>query len=76
VGVYQEKLDYYIPFDLKERRDNGREIVTNIERYRDLLDMLKRYQNEEFAAQKIAVFNNYLEEFSNLYGERRTRGGR
>jgi hypothetical protein len=38
--------------------------------------MLKRYQNEEFAAQKIAVFNNYLEEFSNLYGERRTRGGR
>lgn len=75
VGVYQGKLEYYEGFDLQARQNHARDIVTNIERYRSLLDKLKRFQDKATVSKRIEKFNTYLAEFSNLYGKGKAEYG-
>ena len=62
--IYQEKLSYYSELTIENQTRYLDEIVTNIERYRSLVDILVIYNDEEFALEETEKFNNYLKLFS------------
>ena len=53
---------------IKKQEDNFTEILTNIERYKALVDVLKGY-DMEFAKQESKTFNSYLDLFKHFYEE-------
>ena len=65
---YQEYLKYYGNLTIKKQEDNFTEILTNIERYKALVDVLKGY-DMEFAKQESKTFNSYLDLFKHFYEE-------
>lgn len=64
---YQENLTYYSNFDLERQYRYGSEIVTDIERYRSLIDLLIMNQDQEIIEEKADEFNNYLLLFEHFY---------
>ncbi|MGJ8591131.1 MAG: glycosyltransferase family 117 protein [Aquaticitalea sp.] len=66
---YQESLTYYSSLTIENQTRLLEEIVTDIERYRGLVDVLVAYGDEEFAMQETQKFNKYLEKFSHFMGE-------
>jgi hypothetical protein len=66
---YQENLTYYSSLTLENQTRLLDEIVTDIERYRSLVDLLVAYNDEEFAMQETQKFNKYLEKFNHFMGE-------
>lgn len=65
---YQEYLKYYGNLTIEKQEDNFTEILTNIERYKALVDVLKGY-DVEFAKQESKTFNSYLDLFKHFYEE-------
>ncbi|SDK70277.1 Uncharacterized membrane protein YfcA [Salinimicrobium catena] len=65
---YQENLNYYSTLDLERQINRGTEIVTDIERYRSLVDLLIINDEEEIAREKAREFNEYLQMFQHFYG--------
>ena len=65
---YQEYLKYYGNLTIEKQEDNFTEILTNIERYKALVDVLKGY-DMEFAKQESKTFNSYLDLFKHFYEE-------
>ncbi|MFD2517663.1 protein O-mannosyl-transferase family [Salinimicrobium flavum] len=65
---YQENLTYYSTLDLDRQYNRGSEIVTDIERYRSLVDLLIINDDQELAKEKASEFNNYLMLFKHFYG--------
>ena len=63
---YQENLIYYSQMDIEDQTRLIDDIVTDIERYRSLVDVLVQYQDEDFAMQETQTFNKYLERFSHF----------
>jgi hypothetical protein len=63
---YQENLEYYssLPEETQERYIS--EIVSDIERYRGLVDILIIYNDKDFALKETEKFNNYLKLFSHF----------
>src|SRR5690606_22464651 len=70
---YQESLVYYSELDLEDQTRLLDEIVTDIERYRSLVDLLVQYQDEDFAMQETQKFNKYLERFSHFMRDEESR---
>lgn len=66
---YQENLHYYSTLSLERQYQYLDEIITNIESYRGLIDILVRNQDEKLINEKIKEFNHYLDKFSHFYGE-------
>ena len=66
--IYQEKLEYWSGLSLSRQRDYAEDIVTDIERYRSLVDVLARNNDQELLPKKAEEFNEYLRKFSNFYG--------
>lgn len=66
-SVYQEHIDYYSRMDMNEQKNRISEIVTNIERYRSLTDIIVVNSDEGFGMKETQKFNEYLEKFSHLY---------
>ncbi|MBZ9728099.1 DUF2723 domain-containing protein [Salegentibacter sp. JZCK2] len=66
---YQEYLEYYSSWDIDRQYRNFNEIVSNIERYRALVDLLVVHQDEEILKEKADEFNEHLEMFRHFYGE-------
>jgi hypothetical protein len=66
---YQENLSYYSQLTRKNQEKYISEIVTDIERYRGLVDILVIYNDKEFALEETQVFNDYLKLFSHFTGE-------
>ncbi|GHA23862.1 membrane protein [Salinimicrobium marinum] len=66
---YQENLAYYSTLDLERQYSYGNEIITDIERYRSLVDLLLIHQDEEIIQEKADEFNDYLLLFRHFYGE-------
>ena len=64
---YQEQLDYYSTLELERQYRYGSEIVSDIERYRSLVDLLILNQDEEIAEEKAEEFNKYLLKFKHFY---------
>ena len=65
---YQENLTYYSTLDLDRQYNRGSEIVTDIERYRSLVDLLIIHDDAEKAKEEAERFNQYLMLFKHFYG--------
>ncbi|WP_299397720.1 DUF2723 domain-containing protein [uncultured Gelidibacter sp.] len=66
---YQESLTYYSGLSIDTQTRYLDEIVTDIERYRSLVDILVIYNDKDFAMQETEKFNNYLNLFKHFMGE-------
>ncbi len=64
---YQEQLTYFGSLELKDQYNYAEEIVTNVERYRSVVDLLLINQDREMVEEKADEFNKYLRMFTRLY---------
>jgi hypothetical protein len=64
IGKYQENLKHYNTIKADEQLDLYIEIVTDIERYRDLLLIMKDRGDKAFYEQNKSAFNTYNKMFS------------
>jgi hypothetical protein len=63
VGKYKENLNYYSKMSASDQTVIAIDIVTDIERYRALLDVMKTNKDIVFFQKHRAVFNTYIEIF-------------
>ncbi|GAA0717089.1 DUF2723 domain-containing protein [Aquimarina litoralis] len=66
---YQEQLTYFGSLTLKNQYQYASEIVSNVERYRSVVDLLLINQDREMIEEKAEEFNRYLRLFTKLYSE-------
>jgi len=66
---YQENLKYYSELSLKNQTRYLDEIVSDIERYRSLVDLLVIYNDKDLALEETEKFNNYLRLFKHFTDE-------
>jgi hypothetical protein len=66
---YQETLNYYSGWDIDRQFKYADEIITDMERYRALVDLLFVQGEKEFAREKAEEFNNYLKLFPGFYDD-------
>lgn len=66
---YQEKLDYFASLDLEKQYQAAEEIITQVERYRNIIDIPLINGDTQFAREKAIEFNAHLDNFSNFYSE-------
>ncbi|WP_340075252.1 DUF2723 domain-containing protein [Leptobacterium sp. I13] len=64
---YQENLDYYSTLPLDLQYQMASDIVSDIERYRGILDILVINDDEKIGREKVDQFNTYLEKFNHFY---------
>jgi len=63
---YQENLKYYSELTIENQSRYLDEIVSDIERYRGLVDLLVIYNDKELALKETEKFNNYLRLFKHF----------
>ncbi|MEY8849785.1 DUF2723 domain-containing protein [Psychroserpens sp. XS_ASV72] len=66
VKKYQENLTYYSNLSIENQTRYLDEIVTDIERYRSLVDLLVIYNDKDLALEETEKFNNYLRLFNHF----------
>lgn len=66
---YQETLTYYSNCEIDTQQRYISEIVTDIQRYRSLVDILVVYDDEDLALEETKKFNDYLRLFSHFTGD-------
>ncbi len=66
---YQEKLLYFASLDLERQYRAAEEIITQVERYRNIINIPLINGDINFAREKAIEFNEYLNDFSNFYSE-------
>ncbi|MEH6703378.1 MAG: DUF2723 domain-containing protein [Galbibacter orientalis] len=64
---YQESLNYYSNLPIDTQYSYASDIVSDIERYRSLLDIVVANDDKEFGLPETTTFNEYLERFSHFY---------
>jgi len=69
VAKYQENLEYYSGWDIDRQFKYADEIITDMERYRALVDLLFVHGEQEFAREKAEEFNTYLKLFPSFYDD-------
>mgnify|MGYP003562911701 CR=1 FL=1 len=69
---YQENLTYYGNMDFEMQEKFIEEIITDIERYRSLVDQLIIQDDKDFALEQTRKFNDYLRLFDNFMGPSNT----
>lgn len=65
--IYQEHLTYYNSLKFKRQRNIASEIISDMERYRSLVQIVAMYDDEAFARAEAKTFNDYLKLFSHFY---------
>ena len=65
---YQENLSYYGNLDETDQYELVEEILTDIERYKAILDVVNQYDDDEFANQESDIFSDYLSLFDSFGG--------
>ncbi|OIQ29404.1 MAG: hypothetical protein BM564_06825 [Bacteroidetes bacterium MedPE-SWsnd-G2] len=68
-GKYQESLKYYSGLTEAQQINYIDEIITDIERYRALVDLIVVYDDKEFALGETEKFNNYISLFKQISGD-------
>ena len=63
IKKYQENLTYFTSLKTSEQNDMAVEIITNIERYRSLLQTMKNRGDNSFYEQEKVSFNNFNKRF-------------
>ena len=66
---YQENLKYYSELTIENQTRYLDEIVSDIERYRGLVDLLVIYNDKDLALEETEKFNNYLRLFRHFTDE-------
>ena len=66
--VYQSRLDYYSSFSQNDQYGIAERILTDIERYRSLVDLIIIHDEESVSKEKAAEFNDYLMLFDHFTG--------
>ena len=67
--IYQEKLLYYSGMKVQRQFGIADEIISDMEKYRGLVDILIVMDSEEFARPEAAKFNDYLKLFRHFYSQ-------
>jgi hypothetical protein len=65
--IYQEHLLYYSGMKVQKQYEIADEIISDMERYRGLVDILIVMDSEEYARAEAAKFNDYLKLFRHFY---------
>ena len=60
---YNDNLNYFVSLKASEQNDNMFEIVKNIERYRSLIQVIKRKGDSAFFEKNRKLFNSYNKRF-------------
>ena len=66
---YQENLKFFSNWEVDRQYRYADEIITDMERYRGLVDIMMTYEDRETAQKKAEEFNNYLKLFRHFYRE-------
>ncbi|MCF4100208.1 DUF2723 domain-containing protein [Gillisia sp. M10.2A] len=66
---YQEDLKYYASWDEDRQFSYANDIITSMERYRALVDLLFMNNEQEFGRKKAEKFNSYLKLFPRFYDD-------
>lgn len=66
---YQENLKFYSGWDSERQFENADNIITDMERYRALVDLLFIHGELEFGRAKAEEFNTYLSLYPDFYDE-------
>ncbi len=66
---YQENLAYYSRIKPSKQRQYVQEIISDIEYYRGLVEVSIIFDEEEYAKNEATIFNDYLKQFPDFYGE-------
>ncbi|AWG20384.1 hypothetical protein FFWV33_02000 [Flavobacterium faecale] len=64
IAKYRENLDYYSKLEPSEQSELAMDIVTDIERYRSLVEVMKANNDMTFFEKNKKTFNTYIEIFS------------
>jgi hypothetical protein len=70
IGKYTENLNYYSHLSSSEQVDIAIEIVTDIERYRGLLEIMKESGDIVLYEKSKKTFNNYISIFERFGREK------
>ena len=70
VTKYQENLNYYGKLGLSDQNDIAIDIITDIERYRSLLLVMKENGDNPFYNKNRAPFNTYIKIFDHFERDR------
>lgn len=64
---YQEHLNYYNSLKFGKQRLIADEIISDVERYRSLVQLVIQYDDEAFGRAEATKFNDYLKMFRHFY---------
>lgn len=67
VKNYQEYLVYFNQMSIEKQFTFFDEIITNIERYRSLTDIIVKYQDDEFVSKQLEIFQKHEAYFEHFY---------
>jgi hypothetical protein len=70
VSKYQENLNYYGKLSLSDQNDIAIDIITDIERYRSLLHVMKETGDISFYNKNRVPFNTYIKIFEHFGRDR------
>ncbi len=65
--MYQEHLEYYNSLKFSRQRNMADELVSDMERYRSLVQIVGQYDDPEYARKEVEKFNNYINLFRAFY---------
>jgi hypothetical protein len=65
--MYQEHLIYYNGLKFNKQRAIATDIISDMERYRSLVQLVVVYDDEAFAKEEAKKFNDYLKLFRHFY---------
>ena len=64
IKKHQERLTFFSNYKPSAQNNAAMEIVTDIERYRSLLEIMKTKSDTEYYEKHRAIFNTYNQKFS------------
>lgn len=67
--MFQEHLLYFSGLSYERQRNIVSDIITDMERYRGLVQVVIRYDQEEYAENEVEKFNDFIRKFDFFYSE-------
>ncbi|HAV54247.1 MAG TPA: hypothetical protein DCX41_04860, partial [Aequorivita sp.] len=64
---YQENLEYYNSLKFNKQRALAQDIISDMERYRSLVQLVVVYDEEQYGRAEAKEFNDYLKRFRHFY---------
>ncbi len=65
--IYQDRLNYYQSTPLDEQYKNLEDIISDMEGYRRIIDILIENNDREMAEKETVIFNEHIDQFSHFY---------